>query len=108
MHPGDTGIRVTDVISATVHYELTGPSDAPVLVLAGPLGSSLQMWDPQVEALAGRFRVLRYDHRGHGRSAPAAKGTATIEQIADDLAEVLTTADMAAHRCRPGRTAWRT
>lgn len=51
-----------------VHYELTGPADAPVLVLSGPLGSSLEIWQPLAEGLAERFQVLRYDHRGHGRS----------------------------------------
>ncbi|MGH3844743.1 MAG: alpha/beta fold hydrolase, partial [Pseudonocardiaceae bacterium] len=51
-----------------VYHELTGSSDAPVLVLAEPLGSTLDIWQPQVEALSEQFRVLRYDHRGHGRS----------------------------------------
>ena len=60
---------VSRVRSIEVHYELSGPVDAPVLVLSGPLGSALEIWQPLVERLAERFRVLRYDHRGHGRSA---------------------------------------
>lgn len=51
-----------------VHHELTGASDLPVLVLAGALGTTLEIWDPLVGALSERFRVLRYDHWGHGRS----------------------------------------
>lgn len=74
--------------SVEVHYELTGPSDAPVLVLAGPLGSALEIWDPQVEALADRFRVLRYDHRGHGRS-PVAAGPYLMEDLAVDVVTLL-------------------
>lgn len=52
----------------TLHYELAGPADAPVLVLSNSLGTTLDMWDPQIDALARTFRVLRYDTRGHGRS----------------------------------------
>lgn len=54
-------------------FEVEGPAGAPVLVLAGSLGSTTAMWDPQVGVLAQRFRVVRYDHRGHGGSpAPPA------------------------------------
>jgi pimeloyl-ACP methyl ester carboxylesterase len=50
--------------SVEVYHELTGSPDAPVLVLAGPLGSTLDIWQPHVESLATKFQVLRYDHRG--------------------------------------------
>ena len=46
----------------------SGPAGAPVLVLAGSLGSTLEMWRPQVEPLSERFRVIALDHRGHGGS----------------------------------------
>ncbi len=42
--------------------------EGPVVVLSGSLGSTLEMWDPQVPALAEHFRVIRYDHPGHGGS----------------------------------------
>lgn len=51
----------------TLHHQLEGEGDR-VVVLSGSLGSSLAMWDPQIPTLADRFRVLRYDHPGHGRS----------------------------------------
>jgi 3-oxoadipate enol-lactonase len=51
----------------TLHHRLEGEGDR-VVVLAGSLGSTLEMWDDQVPALADRFRVLRYDHPGHGGS----------------------------------------
>jgi 3-oxoadipate enol-lactonase len=51
-----------------VHYEVNGREDAPLVVLSNSLGSTTAMWDHQVPALAERLRVVRYDHRGHGRS----------------------------------------
>jgi 3-oxoadipate enol-lactonase len=45
-----------------------GPEDAPVMVLANSLGSDLRIWDRVVAQLAGQFRFLRYDKRGHGLS----------------------------------------
>jgi 3-oxoadipate enol-lactonase len=51
-----------------VNYRLDGPADGPVVVLAGSLGSTLEMWDEQVPVLTERFHVVRYDHPGHGDS----------------------------------------
>ena len=42
--------------------------DAPVLLLGGSLGTNLSMWQPQVAALSGRFRLIAFDQRGHGTS----------------------------------------
>ncbi|MDG4808807.1 3-oxoadipate enol-lactonase [Micromonospora sp. WMMD1120] len=52
-----------------LHTTVDGPSDAPVLLLGSSLGTAGAMWEPQVAALTERFRVIRYDHLGHGRSA---------------------------------------
>ena len=51
------------------YSRLDGPADAPVVVLSNSLGTTLEMWEPQVPALSERFAVLRYDHPGHGTSA---------------------------------------
>lgn len=69
-------------------YELVGPADAPVLMLAGSLGSTSGMWDPQVAALRERFRVLRYDHRGHGRSS-VPPGPYSMDELAADALVLL-------------------
>ena len=49
-----------------LHHVVDG--DGPTLILGPSLGSTTAMWEPQVAALAERFRVVRYDHRGHGGS----------------------------------------
>lgn len=59
---------LVDAGGIRLHYELAGPETAPVVMFANSLGADLGMWQAQAEALAGRFRVLRYDMRGHGRS----------------------------------------
>lgn len=47
-----------------------------MLIFSNSLGTDHGMWEPQARALAGRFRVLRYDTRGHGQSGmPAAPFT---------------------------------
>jgi pimeloyl-ACP methyl ester carboxylesterase len=88
--------RATTVDAADgvpLHVELDGPDDAPVtVVLAHGWTLDRRTWGPVARALvAGRapVRVVRYDHRGHGRSAAVEPGSMTIEQLADDLAEVL-------------------
>jgi 3-oxoadipate enol-lactonase len=61
----------------TVHHVVDG--DGPALVLSSSLGTTHRMWDPNVGGLAQRFRVVRYDHPGHGESPP---GPRTIEGLA--------------------------
>ncbi|HUK69882.1 MAG TPA: alpha/beta fold hydrolase [Streptosporangiaceae bacterium] len=74
--------------SARLSYEFSGPPGAPILLLAGSLGTTMAMWDPQLAALAARFRVPRVDPRGHGRSA-VPPGPYTIDEIGGDLLALL-------------------
>jgi len=70
------------------HYQFEGDTDGPVLVLSHSLGTNLSMWDRQAALLSLRFRVLRYDSRGHGRSMVTA-GPYSIELLARDALELL-------------------
>jgi 3-oxoadipate enol-lactonase len=72
----------------TVHHTVTGPEDAPVLVLSNSLGTTSAMWDPQAEALAERFRLVRYDTRGHGES-PTPPGPYSIDDVGGDVVALL-------------------
>lgn len=71
-----------------LNYELTGPKDAPVVVLSHSLACSMIMWNPQLDVLEPHFRVLRYDMRGHGDS-DAPEGSYTLEQLAADAIALL-------------------
>ena len=71
-----------------VHHEVTGPADAPPLILSNSLGADLRMWDPQAEALAERFRLVRYDTRGHGGS-PVPDGPYSIDHVGQDALALL-------------------
>ncbi|MGY1624665.1 3-oxoadipate enol-lactonase [Geodermatophilus sp. SYSU D00965] len=71
-----------------VSYTEEGPRDAPVVVLSNSLGATRAMWDPQVPALAERFRVVTYDTRGHG-SSPAPQGPYTLDDLVDDVVALL-------------------
>ncbi|MBV9217962.1 MAG: 3-oxoadipate enol-lactonase [Methylobacteriaceae bacterium] len=77
----------------SLFHDLTGPQDAPVVVFSNSLGTALEMWNDVVCALAGRYRCLRYDMRGHGRSQ-VLDAPARIEDFADDLAGLLSALDI--------------
>lgn len=71
-----------------VHALVSGPSDAPAVVLSNSLGSTHRMWDAQLGPLEQRFRVVRYDTRGHGAS-PVPAGPYRIDDLADDVLGLL-------------------
>lgn len=67
---------------------LDGPAGAPVVILGNSLGTTGDMWRPQLAALGRQFRVLRFEHRGHGGS-PAPAGPYAIGDLATDLLGLL-------------------
>jgi 3-oxoadipate enol-lactonase len=71
-----------------MHYELTGPQDAPTLVLSNSLGTNLSLWDPQLPVFAQTFRVLRYDSRGHGQTS-ATEDEYSVETLGRDVLQLL-------------------
>ena len=67
---------------------LDGPEGAPWIVCSNSLATDLSVWDRQVERFAARFRVLRYDQRGHG-GTDVPKDPASIAQLAEDAAALM-------------------
>ena len=90
-HTTDDGCRLA--------YSLTGPETATALVLANSLGTDHGMWVRQADAFVERYRVLRYDTRGHGASdAPA--GDYTIDRLGRDVLSLMDRAGIdRAHVC---------
>jgi len=78
---------------AALHVDIDGPGDAPVtVVLLHGWTLDRRTWAPVARSLEGGaapVRIVRPDHRGHGRSAAVEPATMTIDQLADDLAEVV-------------------
>jgi 3-oxoadipate enol-lactonase len=73
---------------AELNYSLEGPSDAPVVVFTGSLGTDITMWQPQSNRLRERFRTLRYEIRGHGASE-VPPGPYSMEELGSDLVGLL-------------------
>ena len=73
---------------ARIHYRFDGNEDGPVVIFSNSLGTNLSMWDAQLPALAARFRVLRYDTRGHGESS-VTPGPYSIMQLGRDVVRLL-------------------
>jgi 3-oxoadipate enol-lactonase len=67
-----------------IETQYTIEGEGPWLTMSHSLGADSSMWDEQAKLLSSRFKVLRYDTRGHGGSG-APKGSYTLEQLADDV-----------------------
>ncbi len=67
-----------------LNYQIDGPEDGIPVVFCNSLATNLSMWDPQIPALTDRYRVLRFDKRGHGNSATF-DTPIEIKTLADDV-----------------------
>lgn len=77
--------RVNGIV---LHHDVRGNADAPALVFSNSLGTDFRIWDEVAARLAGDFRIVLYDKRGHGLSeAPPAPYT--IDDHVGDLAALL-------------------
>ena len=73
-----------DIRGVTINYEISGNENGPWLTFSNSLATNLRMWDEQEAALAQDFRILRYDKRGHGKSAPV-EGPYSFDDLVDDI-----------------------
>jgi len=82
-----------------LRYEIDGNPAGPPVLFSNSLGTTCDLWTPQVEALSQTFRIIRYDTRGHGSSDVVA-GPYTIETLGLDAVAILDAADVPqAHIC---------
>lgn len=72
--------------SHTINCEVSGPEGAPWVTFSHALGNNLGLWDAQAALLGDRFRILRYDHRGHGGSEAPPGPYGFADLAADALA----------------------
>ena len=68
---------------ATINYRVDGPADSPWVTCMQGITNDLTFWDDQLPALAGRFRMLRYDARGHGASQAVSTGYSVAGLVGD-------------------------
>lgn len=71
-----------------INVEVSGPENAPALMLSNSLGTDLHMWDDQADAFARHFRLVRYDRRGHGRS-DVPRGPYSFDRFGRDIVAIL-------------------
>jgi len=75
-----------DANGISINYTIEG--EGPWIALSHSLACNLHMWDEEAKRLSKRYKVLRYDTRGHGESSAPA-GAYTLELLADDLHALL-------------------
>jgi len=71
-----------------IYVQVEGPENGPVLMLSNSLGTDLRMWDDQAGEFAKHFRLVRYDRRGHGKSA-VTPGPYSMERLGRDVLAIL-------------------
>src|SRR5262245_52261856 len=71
-----------------INVVVEGRTETPALILLHSLGTSTEMWEPQMPSFRRRFRVVRIDARGHGKSSVPSK-PANVEQLGLDVLAVM-------------------
>lgn len=87
--PGRT-VEVRGIDGIRLHAQVFGPENGYPIVLAHGITCAIEVWAHQIADLAGDYRVIAYDHRGHGRSdAPRGRSGYSLNHLAADLDAVL-------------------
>ena len=87
--PPSRPVIVRGADGTRLHTEVFGPADGYPIVLAHGITCALQVWREQIADLAGDYRVIAFDHRGHGRSGVPPRAHYTLNHLASDLDAVL-------------------
>ncbi|HWF30457.1 MAG TPA: alpha/beta hydrolase [Mycobacterium sp.] len=87
--PPSRTLTVRAVDGTQLHAEVFGPPDGYPIVLAHGITCAIRAWAYQIADLATDYRVIAFDHRGHGRSGVPRRGGYSLEHLASDLNSVL-------------------
>ncbi|KUI21659.1 haloperoxidase [Mycobacterium sp. GA-1285] len=88
--PTGRAIAVRSRDGIRLHAEVFGREDGYPIVLAHGITCALRVWAHQIADLSHDYRVIAFDHRGHGRSAvPVRRGAYSLDHLAADLDSVL-------------------
>ncbi|SPM28327.1 Lysophospholipase, alpha-beta hydrolase superfamily [Mycobacterium terramassiliense] len=87
--PPSHAVTVPAVDGTPLHAEVFGPPDGYPIVLTHGITCAIRAWAHQIRDLATDYRVIAFDHRGHGRSGVPRRGGYSLEHLASDLDSVL-------------------
>jgi pimeloyl-ACP methyl ester carboxylesterase len=87
--PRSRTVRVRSPDGTRLHTRVFGPDDGYPIVLAHGITCALRVWAYQIADLATDYRVIAFDHRGHGRSGLPPRGNYSLHHLASDVDAVL-------------------
>ena len=87
--PPSRTLTVRGADGTPLHTEVFGPPDGYPIVLTHGITCAIRAWSYQIADLASDYRVIAFDHRGHGRSGVPRRGGYSLEHLASDLNSVL-------------------
>ncbi len=87
--PPSRSLTVAAADGTALHTEIFGPPDGYPIVLTHGIVCAIRSWAYQIAHLATEYRVIAFDHRGHGRSGVPRRGGYSLEHLASDLDAVL-------------------
>ncbi len=87
--PPSRTLTVRSADGTSLHTEVFGPPDGYPIVLTHGIVCAIRAWAYQIADLSTEYRVIAFDHRGHGQSGVPRRGGYTLEHIASDLDAVL-------------------
>ena len=87
--PTGRTVNVRSADGVHIHTEVFGPDDGYPIVLAHGITCAIRVWANQINDLAGDYKVIAYDHRGHGRSGVPKRRGYGLDFLAADLDAVL-------------------
>lgn len=87
--PPSRTLTVAAADGIPLHAEVFGPTDGYPIVLTHGFTCSIRAWAHQISDLATEYRVIAFDHRGHGRSGVPRRGGYSLKHLASDLDSVL-------------------